>query len=71
MRMAIFSLLEEKKGLFAAEESLSHPGEIECVINSHPRVQESAVIGVSSGLGSEEEKVEAYVYLKPDERVSA
>ena len=43
------------------------PSEIESVINSHPSVLESAVIGIPSILGSGEEEVKAYVHLKPDQ----
>jgi crotonobetaine/carnitine-CoA ligase len=46
---------------------LISPSEIESIINSHPSVQESAVIGVPSDLGSGEEEVKAYISLKPGE----
>jgi acyl-coenzyme A synthetase/AMP-(fatty) acid ligase len=40
------------------------------VINTHPKVADSAVIGVPSGLGTAEEEVKAYVILKPGQSVT-
>ncbi|MFH1974139.1 MAG: AMP-binding protein [Pseudomonadota bacterium] len=59
-----------KKEVIRRRGELISPTEIESVINSHPGVEESAVIGVPSGLGSGEEEVKAYVCLKPGETVS-
>jgi len=59
-----------KKEVIRRRGELISPTEIESVINSHPSVEESAVIGVPSGLGSGEEEVKAYVRLKPGETVS-
>ncbi len=62
-----FFFVGRKKEVIRRRGELISPTEIESVINSHPSVQESAVIGVPSGLGSGEEEVKAYVCLKPDE----
>ena len=62
-----FVFVGRKKEVIRRRGELISPNEIESVINSHPSVQESAVIGVPSGLGSGEEEVKAYVLLKPDQ----
>ena len=59
-----------KKEVIRRRGELISPTEIEAVINSHPGVEESAVIGISSGLGTGEEEVKAYVQLKSDQAVS-
>lgn len=65
-----FFFVGRKKEVIRRRGELISPAEIESVINSHPSVQESAVIGLPSGLGSGEEEVKAYVCLKPDESVT-
>jgi crotonobetaine/carnitine-CoA ligase len=60
-----FFFVGRKKEVIRRRGELISPSEIESVINSHPSVQESAVIGIPSGLGSGEEEVKAYVRLKP------
>lgn len=45
------------------------PAQIESVINAHPKVEDSAVIGVPSALGPGEEEVKAYVIKRPGESV--
>jgi len=65
----LFFVGREKEVIRRRGELIS-PLEIESAINSHPSVEESAVIGVPSGLGSGEEEVKAYVRLKPGETVS-
>jgi crotonobetaine/carnitine-CoA ligase len=65
-----FFFVGRKKEVIRRRGELISPTEIESVINRHPGVQESAVVGVPSGLGSGEEEVKAYVRLKPDERVT-
>ena len=62
-----FFFVGRKKEVIRRRGELISPVEIERVINSHPGVEESAVIGIPSGLGSGEEEVKAYVRLKPDE----
>jgi crotonobetaine/carnitine-CoA ligase len=62
-----FFFIGRKKEVIRRRGELISPSEIESIINSHPSVQESAVIGVPSDLGSGEEEVKAYVHLKPDE----
>lgn len=64
-----FFFVGRKKEVIRRRGELISPTEIESVINSHPSVQESAVVGVPSGLGSGEEEVKAYIRLKPDETV--
>ncbi len=56
-----------KKEVIRRRGELISPTEIESVLNRHPAVQESAVVGVPSGLGSGEEEVKAYVVLKTDQ----
>lgn len=65
-----FFFLGRKKEVIRRRGELISPSEIEAVINSHPSIQESAVIGVPSGLGSGEEEVKAYVCVKNNNRIS-
>jgi long-chain acyl-CoA synthetase len=65
-----FFFVGRKKEVIRRRGELISPVEIESVINSHPSVQESAVIGTPSGLGSGEEEIKAYVRLKADETAS-
>jgi crotonobetaine/carnitine-CoA ligase len=65
-----FFFVGRKKEVIRRRGELISPTEIESVINSHPSVQESAVLGVPSSLGSGEEEVKAYVRLKSDEAVA-
>ena len=62
-----FFFVGRKKEVIRRRGELISPAEIEAVINSHPSVQESAVIGVPSGLGSGEEELKACVSLRPGE----
>jgi crotonobetaine/carnitine-CoA ligase len=62
-----FFFIGRKKEVIRRRGELISPTEIEAVINSHPSVQESAVIGVPSGLGSGEEELKACISLKPGE----
>lgn len=62
-----FFFVGRKKEVIRRRGELLSPAEIESVINRHPKVQESAVLGVSSGLGIGEEEVKAYISLKPGE----
>ena len=66
-----FFFVGRKKEVIRRRGELISPVEIESVINSHPSVQESAVIGVPSSLGSGEEEVKAYVRLKAERRATA
>jgi len=65
-----FFFIGRGKEIIRRRGELISPSEIESAINSHPSVEESAVIGVPSGLGSGEEEVKAYVRLKSGETVS-
>jgi acyl-CoA synthetase (AMP-forming)/AMP-acid ligase II len=65
-----FFFVGRKKEVIRRRGELISPTEIESVINSHPSVEESAVIGVPSSLGAGEEEVKAYVRLKSGETVS-
>jgi crotonobetaine/carnitine-CoA ligase len=62
--------LDIKKEVIRRRGELISPTEIESVINSHPSIEESAVIGIPSGLGSGEEEVKVYVRLKPDQTMT-
>ncbi len=62
-----FFFVARKKETIRRRGELISPLEVESVINSHPKVQESAVIGVPSGLGIGEEEIKAYVLLKAGE----
>jgi crotonobetaine/carnitine-CoA ligase len=66
-----FFFVGRRKEVIRRRGELISPVEIESAINSHPSVEESAVIGVPSCLGSGEEEIKAYVRLKGDETVSA
>jgi crotonobetaine/carnitine-CoA ligase len=65
-----FFFVGRKKEVIRRRGELISPSEIELVINSHPSVQESAVIGLPSELGSGEEEVKAFVSLKPNENTT-
>jgi acyl-CoA synthetase (AMP-forming)/AMP-acid ligase II len=65
-----FFFVGRKKEVIRRRGELISPTEIESVINSHPSIQESAVIGIPSGLGSGEEEVKAYVRLKPGQNTT-
>jgi len=65
-----FFFIGRGKEVIRRRGELISPAEIESVINSHPNVEESAVIGVPSGLGSGEEEVKAYVRLRTGETVT-
>jgi len=65
-----FFFVGRKKEVIRRRGELISPIEIESVINSHPNVQESAVVGIPSGLGSGEEEVMAYVRLFPGVNVA-
>jgi crotonobetaine/carnitine-CoA ligase len=64
-----FFFVGRKKEAIRRRGELISPSEIENTINSHPSVQESAVIGIPSGLGTGEEEVKAYIRVKAGERV--
>jgi len=66
-----FFFVGRKKEVIRRRGELISPTEIERILNSHPSVQESAVMGLPSGLGSGEEEIKAFVRLKPGEAVSA
>lgn len=65
-----FFFVGRKKEVIRRRGELISPAEIESVLNSHSSVEESAVIGVPSGLGSGEEEVKAYIRLKPGTTVT-
>jgi len=52
-----------KKEVIRRRGELISPTQIEAVLNAHPAVEESAVIGVPSELGTGEEEVKAFVKL--------
>lgn len=53
-----------KKEVIRRRGELISPTQIEAVLNAHPAVEESAVIGVPSELGTGEEEVKAFIKLK-------
>lgn len=59
-----FFFLGRKKDVLRHRGELISPAQIESVINGHPMVIESAVIGVPSGLGVSEEDIMAFVKKK-------
>lgn len=59
-----FFFVGRAKDVIRRRGELVSPNEIEGVINKHPQVIESAVIGVDSKLGTGEEEIKAYVLLK-------
>jgi crotonobetaine/carnitine-CoA ligase len=65
-----FFFVGRKKEVIRRRGELISPSEIESVINSHPSVAESTVIGIPSVLGSGEEEVKVYVLLKTDHTIS-
>jgi crotonobetaine/carnitine-CoA ligase len=65
-----FFFVGRKKEIIRRRGELISPSEIESVLNHHPRVQESAVIGIPSGLGCGEEEIIAFVALRPGETVT-
>ena len=62
-----FFFIGRKKEIIRRRGELISPSEVEFVINSHPNVQESAVVGIPSDLGLGEEEIKVYVVLKPHE----
>jgi len=58
-----FFFVGRKKEVIRRRGELISSQEIETLLNSHPSIEESAVIGVPSGLGSGEEEIKAYVRL--------
>jgi acyl-CoA synthetase (AMP-forming)/AMP-acid ligase II len=65
-----FFFVGRSKDVLRRRGELISPTQIESVINTHPKVEDSVVIGVPSGLGTAEEEVKAYVILNPGETVS-
>jgi len=65
-----FFFVGRAKDVIRRRGELVSPNEIEGVINRHPHVHESAVIGVDSGLGTGEEEIKAYVLLEEGETVT-
>ena len=62
-----FFFVGREKDIIRRRGELISPHEIEALLNSHPSIEETAVIGVPSGLGSGEEEIKAYVRLKSGE----
>ena len=62
-----FFFVGRSKEVLRRRGELVSPAEIESAINTHPKVEDSAVIGVPSGLGTAEEEIKAYIILKPGE----
>lgn len=62
-----FFFVGRSRDVLRRKGELISPAEIESVINTHPKVEDSAVIGVPSSLGTAEEEIKAYLVLKPGE----
>ncbi|BEQ13756.1 class I adenylate-forming enzyme family protein [Desulfoferula mesophila] len=60
-----------KKEVIRRRGELISPTQIEAVLNAHPAVAESAVIGVPSELGTGEEEVKAFVRLEEGGQATA
>jgi crotonobetaine/carnitine-CoA ligase len=58
-----FFFVGRGKEVIRRRGELISPGEIEAVLNTHSGIEECAVIGIPSGLGTGEEEVKAYVKL--------
>jgi len=56
-----------KKEVLRRRGELIDPVEIEMVINQHPKIESSAVVGVPSGFAVAEEEIKAYLQLKTGE----
>ncbi len=65
-----FFFVGRSKDVLRRRGELISPAQIESVINTHPKVEDSVVIGVPSALGTAEEEVKAYIILNPEETVS-
>ncbi|MBI4963258.1 MAG: AMP-binding protein [Desulfomonile tiedjei] len=65
-----FFFVGREKEVLRRRGELISPTEIEAVINRHSAVAESAVIGVSSGLGAGEEEIKSYVRLNEGQTAS-
>jgi crotonobetaine/carnitine-CoA ligase len=59
-----------KKEVIRRRGELISPGEIEAILVAHPDIEECAVVGIPSGLGTGEEEVKAYIRFTPGKRVS-
>ncbi len=64
-----YYFVERKKDVIRRRGENIAPYDVEQVLNQHPMVFETVVVGVPSPLG--EEDVKAYVQLKPDAKVEA
>jgi acyl-CoA synthetase (AMP-forming)/AMP-acid ligase II len=65
-----FFFVGRSKDVLRRRGELISPAQIESVINSHPKVEDSVVIGVPSALGTAEEEVKAYVIVNPGEKIA-
>ncbi len=66
-----FFFMGRQKDVIRRKAELISPTEIEEVINGHPSVEDCAVIGVPSGLGTAEEEIKAYISLRPGSEAKA
>ena len=69
-RDGYFFFVGRKKEVIRRRGELISPSEIEAVVNRHPKVLESAAIGVPSPLGEGEEEIKLFVRLKPGAKVA-
>ncbi len=65
-----FYFVGRSKEVLRRRGELISPAEIEAVIDEHPRVESSAVIGVLSGLGVAEEEIKAYIIIKSGKSIA-
>lgn len=66
-----FFFVRREKEVLRVKGELVSPTEVESVIARHPKVLETAVIGVSSASGREEEEIKAHVRLRHGENATA
>ncbi|MFC1861109.1 ATP-dependent acyl-CoA ligase, partial [Chloroflexota bacterium] len=65
-----FFFVGRSRDVLRRKGELISPAEIETVINSHPKIEDSAVIGIPTALGLAEEEIKAYVILKYGETIT-
>lgn len=65
-----FFFVGRSKDVLRRKGELFSPAQVESVLNAHPKIEDSAVIGLPSDLGPGEDEVKAYVLPKSEESPS-